>query len=459
MNRGPILRNQLLLLAGVPLLILLALEVLVSYRIGIHTANLVFDRWLLNVSYSIAEHVENNNGDLSFDIDDDAVHSFEWSARDHLYFRIDSLTGDLIAGNEAIIPVEVDDQANGPRYGDILIEKEQARVITLPAYAGNTPIFVTVAETLNQREVMGSDLLIEVLASKALLFIAVMLVLVAAFDRGLRPLIMVSKALADRSVRDLEPIDAYSVPREARGLIANTNRLLERLDAGITAREQFIGNIAHQIRTPVAGIKLQAQLAEREQDLNIVREALREISHAADHMSHVNSQLLNLARAEAAYGRGLRSVPISLTELAEKCRNQLMRRASECEVEIILEFDTPSLCVQGELTLLLEMLRNLVENAIVYSQVGAHVWVRVYQENDKAIIEVEDDGPGIPKEHWPRIFERFFRPAQSSGDGCGLGLSIVREIALAHKADVELKDGRNGIGTRFVITFEAQACG
>jgi two-component system sensor histidine kinase TctE len=263
--------------------------------------------------------------------------------------------------------------------------------------------------------------------------------------------------LAQRTIRDLSPIYVGFAPDEVRGLVDSVNRLLSRLETAIGSREQFIGNIAHQIRTPLAGIKLQAQLAQRAQDPQQVHSALERISTAADQMAHVNSQLLKLARAEAASGRGLRTEPVDLTALARECVDELSEMAREREVRLQLHEPAQPLKVTAELTLLREMLLNLLQNAIEYGRKGGEVQIYVAQAARGPVLAVEDDGPGIGREHWPRIFERFFRPTGASGNGCGLGLAIVREIALAHRATVELEEPERGSGTRFVVRFGVES--
>lgn len=220
-----------------------------------------------------------------------------------------------------------------------------------------------------------------------------------------------------------------------------------------SAREQFIGNIAHQIRTPLAGIKLQAQLASDEPDLAAMQGAMQKIARAADSMTHVNSQLMKLARAEAASGRGLRREPVDLAAVARHCCVALDALANEKHITLSLQAPDSLDGVEGERTLLTEMMSNLIENAIIYMQESGHVWASVVPTQNGIEFSVEDDGPGIDEAHWPQLFERFFRSAPEVGEGCGLGLAIVREIAMAHGASVELEAGRDNRGARFCVRF------
>jgi two-component system sensor histidine kinase TctE len=450
------LRAQLLLLVGGPLFVLLLIEMIVSYRIGIHTANLVFDRWLLEHGHSLAQEVRHLQGNSGLIAQSAVIEVFEWDDLDSVYYRVDDSAGEFVAGTQLIqATAEVAKLRAAPVFADGHVEDVPTRLVSVLAMpGGGDQVVVTVAETLNKRKAMTSELLFEVLVTKCVLFMAVLLIIGVAFDRGLGPLVLLSRELAQRSPQDLAPIEFGRLPGEVRPIVENTNQLLARLDSAISSREQFIGNIAHQIRTPLAGMKLQAQLAERENDPAAIKEALQHISHTADHISHVNSQLMRLARAEAAFGRGVRAVNVDLGSIVRKCCKELAARAGEHRVQLVPQVPDEPVDVPGELTLLSEMVSNLIENAIVYGRPDGHVWIRLSRTAGAVTLAIEDDGPGIPREHWPRIFERFFRPAHSSGEGCGLGLSIVREIALAHGATVDLEERPEGSGVRFVVRFD-----
>ncbi|MEQ8661581.1 MAG: ATP-binding protein, partial [Gammaproteobacteria bacterium] len=342
----------------------------------------------------------------------------------------------------------------GPVFDTLRIDGELSRAVTLLNNPGAAnEIVVQVAETLNKRRGMTSEVLSLVAIKKTLLIAAAMVAVAVAITRGMRPLRRLAADLARRSPRDLTPLSSADAPREVRVLIENTNGLLGRIEHMLGAHEAFIGNIAHQVRTPLAGIKLQAQLALRETDPASVRRALEQIARAADHMTHVNSQLLKLARAEIAFDRGPQAAPTDLVALVEACRAEFTAAARARDITLVAELPDGPIDIEGDPALLYEMLRNLVENAIVYGSRHGHVWVRVESDPQGPRLVVEDDGRGIPPEHRPPIFDHFYRPPNSPGEGCGLGLPIVREIARAHGGDVHLEDRAAGTGTRFVVAL------
>ncbi|WP_160153643.1 sensor histidine kinase [Microbulbifer sp. ALW1] len=460
MNTRLDLRSLLLLLVGGPLFVLLLIEMMITFGIGLHVTNQVFDRWLLDSAYSLAQEVRRENGELVLYADEAAIEVFEWDELDEVYYRVSTLNGQVLGGrSESWVNANIDTLKKGPVFTNLQIEGEWVRSVTVLANA-DTPAdtaVVSVAETLHKRIPLSRTLMLDVVLSKAAMIVVTLLVVAFALGRGIRPLLKLSQDLANRSPRDLTPISTQAAPKEVHTVIDNTNRLLGRLDDAFSAREQFIGNISHQLKTPLAGIKLQAQLALREQNLETAHQALERICQTTDAMTHLNNQLLKLARAETASGRGLRNEPVALDNVVREAAESLRELARGRSVEVHQDFSGESLDtfkVPGDYFLLRELVWNLMENAILYVPEGGNVWVELIRENDKIRLAVKDDGLGIPREHWPQIFERFFR-SKITGEGCGLGLAIVKEIAFAHGATVALQEAPDTTGACFVCTFPA----
>lgn len=458
MNSQLGLRSLLLLLVGGPLFVLLLIEMLVTFGIGLHVTNQVFDRWLLDSAYSLAQEVRRENDSLVFYADEAAIEVFEWDELDEVYYRISTLDGRVLGGrSEAWVNPDFTELKQGPVFTNVKMGGEWVRSVTVLANPDSPrdSALVSVAETLHKRIPLSRTLMFEVVLSKAAMIVVALLVVAFALSRGIRPLVRLSQELASRSPRDLTPVSAPSAPKEVRTVIDNTNRLLERLDNAFSAREQFIGNISHQLKTPLAGIKLQAQLALREENIDAAHQALERICQTTDAMTHLNIQLLKLARAEAASGRGLRNEPVALDNVVREAAESLRELARDRKVQVHQNFSGESLDtfkVSGEYFLLRELVWNLMENAILYVPEGGNVWVELTRETNSARLAVKDDGLGIPREHWPQIFERFFR-SKITGEGCGLGLAIVKEIAFAHGATVELQEAPGTTGACFVCTF------
>jgi two-component system sensor histidine kinase TctE len=236
-----------------------------------------------------------------------------------------------------------------------------------------------------------------------------------------------------------------------RTLTDTINDLLERLGLAIAAQQRFIANAAHQLRTPLAGLKLQVERALREQDLPAMKPALMQIQGCADRMSHLTTQLLVLARSEPIDG-DFELRPVDLCKLARETCMDWVPKALQRHMELSFEGSKQSVHVRGDEVLLRELLTNLLDNAICYGRDRGNITVKV-ESYTSPCLSVEDDGPGIPEAEMDRIFERFYRIPGSSGDGCGLGLAIVKEIADLHKARLELSRTSEAGGTRIGLVF------
>jgi len=239
-----------------------------------------------------------------------------------------------------------------------------------------------------------------------------------------------------------------------RALTDTINDLLARLGLAIAAQQRFIANAAHQLRTPLAGLKLQAERALREQDLSAMKPALLQIQGSADRMSHLTTQLLILARSEPING-DYELRPIDLCKLVKETCMDWVPKALQRHMELSFEGTKRSLYVRSDEVLLRELLANLLDNAICYGHDQGNIIVKV-ESYPSPRLSVEDDGPGIPDAEIDRVFERFYRIPGSSGDGCGLGLAIVKEIADLHKARLKLSRAGEAGGTRIELIFEEQ---
>jgi two-component system sensor histidine kinase TctE len=276
--------------------------------------------------------------------------------------------------------------------------------------------------------------------------------LLTGLKKGLKPLHLLADKIAQRSSRDLSPIPETHVFLEVRTLTDTINELLEAHTQAIATQQRFIANAAHQLRTPLAGLKLQAERALREQDIAAMKPALQQIQNSADRMSHLTTQLLVLAKSEPLSG-DYELLPVELCKLARQTCMDWVPKALQRNMELSFESTEEEVNVMGDEILLRELLGNLLDNAISYSYENGNIWVKLHRYPNPCLT-VEDDGPGVPDTELERVFERFYRIPGSPGNGCGLGLSIVKEIADLHKARFELS--RSGIkgGTRIELLFE-----
>lgn len=457
MNKSRSLKTEILLRLAIPLIFFMGIETVLSYFVTLHHVNVAYDRWLLDSARSLTEGIKVRKGNIFVELPPAALDIFKWDELDKTYFKIISEEKGLLEGDK-FVPEPLAQEMNwsNPIYFDDEMYGEPVRVVSILITHNETPekIFVHVAETLNKRRGMMMDILLADLVPQLVLVLLVGIYLLAGVRRGLQPLRVLADEIAQRTPRDLRPIPEQHIFLEVRALTDTINDLLERLALAIATQERFIANAAHQLRTPLAGLKLQAERALREQDLSAMKPALIHIQGCADRMSHLTTQLLILARSEPING-GYELRQLDLSALAKKTCMDWVPKALQRHMELSFEGFEQPLPVQGDEVLLRELLANLLDNAICYGYAKGNIVVKVERYPVPTLI-VEDDGPGIPDMEIARVFERFYRIPGSSGDGCGLGLAIVKEIADLHQARLELnRVGETG-GTRIKLIFEAQ---
>jgi two-component system sensor histidine kinase TctE len=290
---------------------------------------------------------------------------------------------------------------------------------------------IQVAETLDSREALTRDLMVDTVSRQLLLVALAALVILVVVRTAFRPLGRLRAELDARAAGDLAPIDSRDVPKEVGALVAGMNDYVGRLKGTLDRQERFIADASHQLRTPLAVLRTQAALALREEDPARLRETLAAMDRSVGDTIH----LAGVAR--------------------EACL-ELGAGAVAKRIDLGFEGERP-VPVRGDPTLMRELVKNLVDNAIRYTPEGGHVTVRLSGAGEAPSIQVEDSGVGVAAADRERVFEPFYRLASSHQAGVGLGLSIVRDIARAHGASIDLGDGPEGTGLVVRVTFPAPA--
>jgi len=314
--------------------------------------------------------------------------------------------------------------------------------------------------------------------------LAVLLVWLA-LARGIAPLNVLQKRIRSRESHDLSPLDERDVPEEVSPLVRAINDLLARLDASVGAQKHFLADAAHQLKTPLAGLRTQAELAQREIDAGTsgprqLKKSLQQIARSSQRAAHMVNQLLAMARAEDKE-HSARKQEVNIARLAVETVRDFVPRSLERRIDLGYEGPEGSAASQqgsapvvtGHALLLRELIRNLVDNALQYTPAGGTVTVRVVDDpfGQVVVLQVEDSGPGIAPAEREQVFQPFYRSLGTDVDGSGLGLAIVREIAAQHDAEVTLtaanlrhRPGLSeqagaafGPGARFTVRFPAHA--
>ncbi len=450
------LRRQLLAWLFWPLLMVWVVSSVFDYDIANRFVNLAYDRALLETAFDIGRQVKVQNDRIYVDLPDVVVQMIERRESGRVYYLVSGPRDEYITG-QPDLPPPPDPSSERVNYYDGNYQGRAVRIVTLhlPVGTGNSErvVRVQVAENRSERAEFARQILARMVLPQALLIVIAGALLWYAVGRGLAPLGTLRREIENRSHLDLSAVPEEEAPHEVQPLIHAINELLERLSFALAAQQRFIADAAHQLRTPIAGLKTQTELALRQTPPGEAQATLRQLRTATERTTRLVNQLLSLARAEPPVGRVMRAVQrIDLAQLARDATTDWVPSALEHGIDLGFDDHSTAASIEGDPLLLREMLNNLLDNAVRYTQRGGHVTVSVQCDDARAVLAVEDNGPGIPDAERTRVFQRFYRVLGTGGEGCGLGLAIVREIAQSHAAEVTLGNGA-GIGTMVSVTF------
>jgi two-component system sensor histidine kinase TctE len=448
------IRRRLLLWLLPPLFALLLASLAADYRFVYAPANAGYDHSLSDTALAISSCVGIHDGKPTLALSQQAERVLRVDSHDRIYFAVRDGNGNLIAGDAELPPVNGAPSENPSFYdGQVADKPIRGAVFRTSTPAGE--VLIQVAETTIKRQLLAQRILTALIIPFILIAFLVVAAVVFVVGAALEPLRRLRTEVEDRPPQDLSPLPEEPVPEEVRPLIAAINRLFFRVAESIAAEQRFLANAAHQLRTPVTALQTQIELAELEEDPQKQKARLRQLGQAAERVSRLVQQLLSLARAMPSGAIAMQ--PLDLRDIVERIASSHLDAAIARDID--LGFESEHATVAGIGFLLQELLANLVDNALHYIPTGGRVTVRSRREGDACIMEVEDDGPGIPADERDRIFDRFYRRAGSPGDGCGLGLSIVREIAELHGGRVDIMDAASPTGACVRVTLPAAPSG
>ncbi|MES2563034.1 MAG: sensor histidine kinase N-terminal domain-containing protein [Pseudomonadota bacterium] len=454
--RQTTLRRQVLLWLSWPLLALWSVSSFFDYDIANRFVNLAYDRVLLESALDIGRQVKVMQDRIYVDLPEIAVQMLQSRESGRLYYLVTGPQNEYITG-EPDLPASPDPYSGRVDYYDENYRGRPVRIVTvhLPIEVGKQGgmVMVQVAENRAPRNEFARQILLRMALPQALLTVLAGVIIWYAVGRGLAPLITLRREIESRSHRDLSALPEEQAPQEVRPLIRAMNALLERLSLALAAQQRFIADAAHQLRTPIAGLKTQTELALRQTPTGDAQATLRQLRSGTEQATRLVNQLLSLARAEPNVERGQALERIDLRELARDTTTDWVPRAIERDLD--LGFDADSQCaeINGDRFMLREMLNNLLDNALRYTPSGGQVTVKVSVSAAGPTLSVEDNGRGIPHEERARVFERFYRVLGTGAEGCGLGLAIVSEIAQSHGASITLRPGADDRGTAVTVFF------
>ncbi|MFM0734193.1 sensor histidine kinase N-terminal domain-containing protein [Paraburkholderia sediminicola] len=430
-----------------PLLLLWPMSLAVTYLVAKSIANGPFDRALETDAYVLARQIHPINGVAELSLPDSTRDFLRADNVDTVFYQVLGTHGELVGGERDMpLPHEEDRPPPGlVEFRDDVLRGNDIRVayttVEFPQTPGAQPVLVQVAETLDKRSQLANDIIKGVILPQFVILPLAILLVWFGLSRGLAPLHALQAHIRARRPDDLSPLEARLAPPEIEPLVTSFNDLLTRLEQNMELQKRFIADAAHQMKTPLAGLRTQAELALRQDASPEVHRSLEQIATSSEHAARLVTQLLALARAENRMS-GQIFTPVEVTEMARNAVRDWVQAALAKQMDLGYEAPEEPVEVDGNPVMLREMLSNLIDNAIRYTPAGGRITVRVRHDVTARLVhlEVEDTGLGIPVAERSRVVERFYRILGREGDGSGLGLAIVREITTMHGGAMAIDD-------------------
>jgi len=457
------LARQLFLWLLLSQLVVVLMGGVASYRLASAYVNQAIDASLLRASKSLARQLKPIGSGLLVDFPKAAQDILEADPSDRLLYTVSSPPGQFILGNQSLpLPDGFEAlplgkpyffSASTPVKSGSGVHPQALRVVALRLTLGdaNDPsesppvMLVQVARSSANREELAQHILVDMLLPMSGLVVLLTLLVWAGIRAGLAPLHRLRLQVEGRAPTDLAPLQLASAPRELWSLASAINTLLAAVQSNVATQKRFIGDAAHQLRTPLAGLKSQTEIALQSVTDPGLHARLERVHESATRSAHLVNQLLTLARAEPESVRAQDRQRFDLLRLARGLTAEWVPRALKAQIDLGMDEEAQAqatpVWVVGNALLIREALSNLIDNALHYAGQGAQVTVQVQARGTQALLTVTDTGPGIAEADRERVMERFVR-GTDAGNGCGLGLAIVREIIERHQGRVTLCDAQ-----------------
>lgn len=488
LRRAPSIRGRLLGYLLLPLVVLLVASIWADHRTFVTPMYEAFDRALSRAAVAIAAHLERapdgqlylekpNPGPIPMHPPDDArppppgdgfgehgrppmrfdpdSRPTVWTrlfpgARDNFLFRVSLPDGHTLAGDEGL-PIVAGNGTDDFNYVDATYKQLALRIVSYHTQVSGQPVIVTVGETVLRRNYAVHRLDTVIGLSDGIQLVLVLGLCLLGITIALRPINRLRERISHRQPQSLQPLPLEPVPSEVRPLVQSLNTLLVTVRDAAQAQQHFLTNAAHQLRTPLTGLKAQLEVLADETGDAAQQERIARLQDSVDRLAHTANQLLALARAEPSTHSPGDFAEVRLEHLIGTVADSMLDRAIARNIDLGAECEPAH--VRGVLWLLHELLINLLDNAIRHTPDGGRITLRCGQHDGAPYLEVEDSGPGIPPAERERVRERFYRAAGSDGQSSGLGLAIVEEIARGHHARFLVMDAHEGTGARMRVEF------
>ncbi|WP_050526677.1 sensor histidine kinase [Pseudorhodobacter aquimaris] len=440
------LRSRLFVLIIMPLVLVACLAAAARFVMAERMSQQLYDDTLLAVALTISRDVVLSDGDM---LTEQLLDALTDALGDPVYYRIEGPDGRFVTGysDAPPRPDSAGIDTGIPYFYDATSFGQPVRVVTLREFIAEQDfggwVTVDVWQTKGQREALSLQLFGQSVVLMTVVVAAAGLLVWFGINLGLRPLLQLREAVAERSAGDLRPIKRV-VPKEVRNLVGAVNSLFARLTEAFALRDAFISDAAHQLRNPIAAIQAQAEAATTAPDEAVLRQRVAELAETARRTGRLTQQLLSMDKA-----RGRSDAEnwqtLNINALAQELTIRFAEQGMRSGIEVSFNTSGEPCPVFGDQIMLSEAIENLLDNASHYGcPNGGKVALTVTFGPEDVAITVQDNGPGIPPDMHDRIFDRFIRLNDDSSGGCGLGLAIVRKIAETHGGTARVLESQRG---------------
>lgn len=456
------LRARLLRHVIVPLAVTWLLGTCLALGVARYFTQQAFDRALLDDAYAVARHVRMDQGALTLDLTATEMSTLLFDQNESLYFAVYLPDGRLLAGHPGL-RVERQGASSLPIFSEITFQNRTLHSVVVDRQYPQ-PFTVVLAQTTSSQDRLLEQLLFISVAPQVLLLIWLAWWLRRVIQEDVQPLMDLEQAVAQRDAYDLTPVAVSNRTRDVQRLAEVVNDLFLRIGQSVRAQREFVGNVAHELRTPLAGVRALADYALSQSDPKVWQEQLRSIAQSQERASHLVDQLLALALAEEAE-QALQPQRIALDEVVRDTLMRHLHRADALDVDLGARgLDVP-VFVMAQRALIEGVLDNLIDNALRYglpeAPTARHVTVEIGRDpqTTQVVLSVLDNGPGITEAQRKRVLSRWGQGSAGEAlkQGSGLGLAIVSEYARILGATLTLGAGDEGLGLKVSLVFADQS--
>jgi two-component system sensor histidine kinase TctE len=445
------LRRRLLKRLLWPLVSILAMGAVLAYLFALHAAMNAYDLGLLNEALDLSKQVAiGAEGRLTINLPLAARQMLQANNEDHESYAAWDAAGQLFSGSPQLLVLKGLPLEGGRLFYDFAPAGEKNRAIVLRQQLAGKTFYIAIAQTMHGRERLAGSIVAGILLPEALLAFVSVAIIAWGVRQGLAPVDALRNEIVSRSPSDLKPIEEASAPTELSPIIHGINELLGNLAAAFAGHRRFIADAAHQLRTPLASLSSQIEVA-LEQTPADIKALLRQLLATTQRTTHLSNQLLSLARLEHTEQAMHEAVAVELEQVLREASADFVRLAARKDIEIDFALQPARVC--GSPLMLRELLINLLDNAVSYTPAGGLISISLAGAGSMAWLAVENNGVRVPEEELAKLGTPFHRLPSDKIEGCGLGLAIVREIARLHNAVVSFHPGQGGAGLLVRVGF------